>query len=283
VAWKIDPKTGQEMSFSKAFPNRSEAVAFAKAQGLNASAVKSRPAGFVVEKPHKTKDEVRPVVKKRIKDGESLRHAEEEAAVNMPVEPVEVRGDRKIAKDGEVKPIPGAKDASFAKGATPREKAGLSVEQWNALPKDKRLKLIAMHKQVEPVTGAQDEESDRDEHGRFAKGSKVSHKDYPGQTGEVLQTYEAGAKRTPYSRIAWSAPGGKTTHTVFKGAEHKGLKKAQDTVEPVGRDEKLGFKKLEGKLAREKGVKDPGALAASIGRKKYGAKGMAAKAAAGRK
>ena len=32
-----------------------------------------------------------------------------------------------------------------------------------------------------------------------------------------------------------------------------------------------------------KGVKDPGALAASIGRKKYGAKKMAAMAAAGRK
>lgn len=49
-------------------------------------------------------------------------------------------------------------------------------------------------------------------------------------------------------------------------------------------DEKhIGFKKLKGQLAHKKGVKDPGALAASIGRKKYGAKGMAKKAAAGRK
>ncbi len=47
-------------------------------------------------------------------------------------------------------------------------------------------------------------------------------------------------------------------------------------------DEHLGFKKLEGKLAHEKGVSDPAAVAASIGRKKYGASGMAAKAAAGR-
>jgi len=31
----------------------------------------------------------------------------------------------------------------------------------------------------------------------------------------------------------------------------------------------LGFKKLEGKLSR-KGIRNPGALAASIGRKKYG-------------
>jgi hypothetical protein len=42
------------------------------------------------------------------------------------------------------------------------------------------------------------------------------------------------------------------------------------------------FKKLEGKLSHEKGVTDPAALAASIGRKKYGAEGMARKSAAGR-
>lgn len=47
-------------------------------------------------------------------------------------------------------------------------------------------------------------------------------------------------------------------------------------------DEHLGFKKLEGKLAHEKGVSDPAAVAAVIGRKKYGAAGMAKKAAAGR-
>ena len=43
------------------------------------------------------------------------------------------------------------------------------------------------------------------------------------------------------------------------------------------------FDRLKGKLAKEPGVTNPGALAASIGRKKYGAAGMAAKAAAGRK
>lgn len=40
----------------------------------------------------------------------------------------------------------------------------------------------------------------------------------------------------------------------------------------------LGFKKLKDQLGKEKGVSDPGALAAAIGRKKYGAKGMAARA-----
>lgn len=42
----------------------------------------------------------------------------------------------------------------------------------------------------------------------------------------------------------------------------------------------LGFDKLKGKLAHETGVTNPGALAASIGRKKYGAKKFN-KAAAG--
>ena len=40
---------------------------------------------------------------------------------------------------------------------------------------------------------------------------------------------------------------------------------------------------LKGKLSHEKGVKDPGALAASIGRKKLGKKAFDKKAAAGRK
>ena len=48
-------------------------------------------------------------------------------------------------------------------------------------------------------------------------------------------------------------------------------------------EKKIGFKKLKAKLAHKKGVKDAGALAASIGRKKYGAAGMAKKSAAGRK
>ena len=43
------------------------------------------------------------------------------------------------------------------------------------------------------------------------------------------------------------------------------------------------FKELEGKLANQKGVTDPGALAASIGRKKFGATKMGAMAAKGRR
>lgn len=44
----------------------------------------------------------------------------------------------------------------------------------------------------------------------------------------------------------------------------------------------IGFKKLKGQLAK-KGVRNPGAVAYSIGVKKYGKAGMARKAAAGRK
>lgn len=41
------------------------------------------------------------------------------------------------------------------------------------------------------------------------------------------------------------------------------------------------FAKLKGELAHKKGIKNPGALAAAIGRKKYGAKKMASMAAKG--
>lgn len=48
-------------------------------------------------------------------------------------------------------------------------------------------------------------------------------------------------------------------------------------------DKHIGFGKLKNELAHEKGVHNPGAVAAAIGREKYGAKAMAKKAAAGRK
>lgn len=43
------------------------------------------------------------------------------------------------------------------------------------------------------------------------------------------------------------------------------------------------FRALKSKLSRRKGVRNPGALAAYIGRKKYGAKRMASMSAKGRK
>ena len=43
------------------------------------------------------------------------------------------------------------------------------------------------------------------------------------------------------------------------------------------------FKALEGKLAHQKGIRNPAALAASIGRKKYGAKRYAMLSRLGRR
>lgn len=51
--------------------------------------------------------------------------------------------------------------------------------------------------------------------------------------------------------------------------------------------EKIGsgrrFRRLAGDLARQRGVKNPDALAAAIGRRKYGAKRMAELAQAGKR
>jgi hypothetical protein len=52
-----------------------------------------------------------------------------------------------------------------------------------------------------------------------------------------------------------------------------------DSMKPGGGGR---FKALEGKLEHKKGVSNPGALAAYIGRRKYGAAKMAKFSAAGR-
>ena len=54
----------------------------------------------------------------------------------------------------------------------------------------------------------------------------------------------------------------------------------------MGKSMKLGgggrFAALEGKLARKPGIRNPGAVAAAIGRKKYGASKMASLSSAAR-
>ena len=70
---------------------------------------------------------------------------------------------------------------------------------------------------------------------------------------------------------------------MTKNVQQDALRMARDG----GKKPKLGtgerFKALEGKLSQRKGVQDPGALAAYIGRKKYGAKKFQSLAAKGRK
>jgi DNA repair exonuclease SbcCD ATPase subunit len=48
--WIEDPKTGKETNNSKPFNSKEEAVTFAVKNGLSAKNVRSRPAGYVVEK-----------------------------------------------------------------------------------------------------------------------------------------------------------------------------------------------------------------------------------------
>lgn len=48
-------------------------------------------------------------------------------------------------------------------------------------------------------------------------------------------------------------------------------------------DAHIGFKKLEHQIAKKGNVTDPAAVAASIGRKKYGQKEMTRRSVAGRK
>ena len=59
-----------------------------------------------------------------------------------------------------------------------------------------------------------------------------------------------------------------------------------DTKKPAKKSRKpkgyVGFKALEKKLSKQPGVTNPGALAAYIGRKKYGAKRFNKAAAAGK-
>src|SRR6266550_685177 len=82
----------------------------------------------------------------------------------------------------------------------------------------------------------------------------------------------------------WDDPAGNGDE-VFNASniKHAGLKpipkpRFSDDLKEKTIDEKhIGFKKLEGKLGHQSGIRNPGALAAVIGRKKYGAEGMAAK------
>lgn len=70
---------------------------------------------------------------------------------------------------------------------------------------------------------------------------------------------------------------------MAKGGHHEGrhMSNGGEHKPKLGSGER--FAALKGKLSHEKGVTNPGALAAAIGRKKYGGKKMAKMSAAGRK
>lgn len=95
--------------------------------------------------------------------------------------------------------------------------------------------------------------------------------DNPGRSQDSWKSLVEKLERKGYSKHYANAIAGKVNKEKYP---------------PSGRhaeDEHLGFEKLEHKLAHRKGVTNPKALAAYIGREKYGKKGMAKKAAAGRR
>lgn len=106
-----------------------------------------------------------------------------------------------------------------------------------------------------------------------------------------LESVLRGAMKEATSSSAWdvineSTREIKVPENVWEAAQHyydhAGLGLGHATSESI-EEKKIGFAKLKNKLAHKKGVKDPAALAASIGRTKYGKVGMAKKVAAGRK
>lgn len=82
--------------------------------------------------------------------------------------------------------------------------------------------------------------------------------------------------------MAYSKKPMKKKSSAKKAAVKKATAKYKKAVKTSKPGEGSRFKAMEGVL-KAKGVKNPGALAASIGRKKYGAKRMANMAKAGRK
>jgi hypothetical protein len=109
-------------------------------------------------------------------------------------------------------------------------------------------------------------------------------------TGEAIPYDPSPELKEALERDPWGflseVAGLSSAGNVWESASHwydfQGLGLGGQTSEGI-EEKKLGFKKLKGKLSREKGVTDPAALAASIGRRKYGAAGMAAKSAAARR
>ena len=115
----------------------------------------------------------------------------------------------------------------------------------------------------------------------------------PGYTAADIRKKAAEKAMSDYKKKAEAKKnemnmklGGAKLESTAPDSSDKKKKKSDDDDDEEESKPKLGsgkrFKKLSGEL-KAKGVKDPDALAASIGRKKYGAAKMAKMAAAGRK
>lgn len=119
------------------------------------------------------------------------------------------------------------------------------------------------------------------------------HKDYEKHMAEYarhrkLALGEEAEQIDEWGRKAISGPHAKTSSMAihppkvgYKGKQKKPKVQELNTEEAVI-EEKLGFAKLKAKLSHKAGIKDPSALAASIGRKKYGKEKFQKMAAAGK-
>jgi hypothetical protein len=113
-------------------------------------------------------------------------------------------------------------------------------------------------------------------------GFEVSWKPGLSKVGDAVWSEQAAVEEVSReTHVSFAQARAALRHAVGANWQKK-VDWAIEFIDGHAEDAHLGFKKLEGKLSKEKGVTDPAALAASIGRKKYGAKGMAAKSAAGR-
>jgi hypothetical protein len=110
-------------------------------------------------------------------------------------------------------------------------------------------------------------------------------------TEEAALRYLIGQMIAETNGSSVSGPQAPLCNHVYKVKETQNIwEQVQNLVEAVCEkcggpvmEKHVGFARLKNKLAHKKGVTDPAALAASIGRKKYGAKNFQKKAAAGRK
>ena len=139
------------------------------------------------------------------------------------------------------------------------------------------------------------EEAEHDDDGWYAHkemhGSKaISKEDWKkGIRPKKSMKKEEVEQIDEWGKKAITGPHAKTSSMAitppkvgYAGKTKKIKKQTLDTTPNLKTEERMGFKKLKASLAHKAGIKDPSALAASIGRKKYGKEKFQKMASAGK-
>lgn len=139
------------------------------------------------------------------------------------------------------------------------------------------------------------EEAEHDDDGWYAHkemhGSKaISKEDWKkGVRPKKSMKKEEVEQIDEWGKKAITGPHAKTSSMAitppkvgYAGKTKKIKKQTLDTTPNLKTEERMGFKKLKASLAHKAGIKDPSALAASIGRKKYGKEKFQKMASAGK-